>query len=78
MDDVLLYVKPLEEFTRMREILAEEFAKIGLEMHPMKTKLFSSSDALGYDWIDINGMMIEILKKDQSHKYLGRLLNMDV
>ena len=59
-DDVLLYAKSLEELSGMLEMLSEEFGKIGLEMHSMKTKILSSSDVPGYDWIDINGMMIQV------------------
>ena len=47
-------------------------------MHPSKTKILRSVENLPYDWIDIYGMMIEILKKEQSHRYLERLLNLDV
>ena len=76
-DDISLYAKSLDELTFMMEILDEELAAIGLRMHDVKTKILSTSSDPQCEWVDIAGMMIEILKKDCSHKYLGRILNMD-
>lgn len=43
----------------------------------MKPIILLSNDYSDYDWININGMTSQILKKDNSQINLRRLLNMD-
>ena len=76
-DDILVYAKSLEELMMMMEMLGEELAAIGLSMHETKTKILTTSTNPQFQWVEIRGMMIEILQRDHCHKYLGRLLNMD-
>ena len=72
-----MYSKSLDELTFMMEILDEELAAIGLRMHDTKIKILTSAANPQFHWVEIRGMMIEILKRDCSRKYLGRLLSMD-
>ena len=44
-DYILLYVKPLDDFTLMMDILDEELAFVGLRMHDMKTKILTRNDS---------------------------------
>ena len=76
-DDILLFAKSVEEMQIMIDMLSEELLNVGLEMHPSKTKILTSCNPLPCHMVDAGDMMIEVLSCDKSHKYLGRLLNMD-
>ena len=62
----------------MLSLLKEEFAEIGLEMHPSKTKILSSKQPPGLDLLNIGNDFIQVLDSHESHRYLGHLLNLDV
>ena len=62
----------------MLSILKEELAEIGLEMHPSKTKVLSSKQPPGVNLVDIGDDFIQVLDVNESYRYLGRLLNLDV
>ena len=76
-DDILVDARSLEEMMMMMEMLGEELAAIGLSMHETKTRILTTSTNPQFQWVEIGGMMIEILQRDRCHKYLGRLLKMD-
>ena len=76
-DDILLYAKSLHELTEMLELLQDELAAVGLEMHENKTKILTSCLEHHYHFVDIGNMMIEILPSEKAHKYLGRMLSLN-
>ena len=76
-DDILLVSHSMESITKMITHLSMESKKSGLALHPDKTKILHNS------WtqmknipshVNANGMQIEVLKVDESTKYLGRKL----
>ena len=77
VDDILLFGKALEELMEMLAILKEELIAAGLEMHETETKILSSMHLANTQFIDIGGMFIQVMQRDVSHKYLGRMLNLD-
>ena len=76
-DDILLFGKNIDEISDMLEILCEELRAIGLEMHPSKTKVLTSSCPCPFQFLDVDGMMINVLSSMESHKYLGRLITLN-
>ena len=76
-DDILLFGKNIDEISDMLEILCEELRAIGLEMHPSKTKILTSSSPCPFQFLDVDGMMINVLSSMESHKYLGRLISLN-
>ena len=73
-DDILLYAKSLQELTDMLNLLHCELQAAGLQMHDAKTKVLTTEPDCEFNFVDIGGMMIEILADDQAHRYLGRML----
>ena len=78
-DDVLLVARSLPQIARMLNDLSAEAHKVGLQLHPDKTKILHN----GYqphnkrrqrtpNNIHINDMTIDILPTTDSTKYLGR------
>ena len=59
----------------MLALLKEELANIGLEMHESKTKIITSFNETNIDFIDVNGLLLEVLLDNKAHKYLGRMLS---
>ena len=61
----------------MMEILGEELSTIGLEMHESKTKILTSISEHQYHFVEVYGMMIELLPSDKAHRYLGRMVSLN-
>ena len=59
----------------MRAILKEKLANIGLEMHESKTKIMTSFNETNIDFIDVDGLLLEVLPDGKARKYLGRMLS---
>ena len=74
-DDMMLFAKSLAELEEMLLLLKEELAKIGLDMHESKSKIMTSFNEDDLDFVDIDGLMMEILPYDKAHKYLGRMIS---
>ena len=72
-----MYAKSLEELVEMMEILGEELSTIGLEMHESKTKILTSISEHQYHFVEVYGMMIELLPSDKAHRYLGRMVSLN-
>jgi len=79
-DDILLLSTSLPHITAMLTDLSIEAGKIGLQLHPDKTKILHNrihntlrTNALSQ--VRANGMDIEILPATGSTKYLGRKLS---
>ena len=76
-DDILLISHSLESISKMIAHLSMESIRSGLALHPDKTKILHNS------WtrlknipahVNANGMQIEVLRAEESTKYLGRKL----
>ena len=74
-DDMLLFAKSLPELEAMLQFLHIELAACGLEMHQSKTKVLTNHNEEDLDFIDVNGLLIEILPCENTHRYLGRLIS---
>ena len=70
-DDILRFVKSLYELKGMLELLHEELARIGLEMHEKKTKRLTFRNDSGLNFVNIHGLSIDILDIESSHAYVG-------
>ena len=73
VDDVMIFGKSENEICEMTEMLIEELAKVGLHLNGSKSKVITN-DAPEYDWVDIAGELVDILKPTETHRYLGRHL----
>ena len=71
-DDISLSAKSLDGLEEMLRLLQEELSRLGLEMLEKKTKIMTTCIDRHIDFLDINGMLIEVLPMDSSHAYLGR------
>ena len=74
-DDMLLFAKSLPELEAMLQFLHIELAACGLEMHQSKTKVLTNHNEEDLDFIDVSGLLIEILPYENTHRYLGRLIS---
>ena len=72
-----MYAKSLEELVEMMELLGAELSTVGLEMHESKTKILTSISEHQYHFVEVNGMMIELLPSDKAHRYLGRMVSLN-
>ena len=75
-DDMLLFAKSLEDLIGMLSLLKEELSLIGLEMHAQKTIFLTNQKTNQISMVDVGNMFIEVLDITKSHKYLGRVLNL--
>ena len=77
-DDILFVASSLHQVSRMIGDLSEEASRVGLVLHPSKTKILHNSNTNSRakipDHVRIKGMDIEILKANEYTKYLGRKL----
>ena len=76
-DDIMVYAKTLPELIHMIEMLFEELQKVGLAPNQSKTKILSTKidDEQLPRAVQIHDYVIEILDKHDTHKYLGRKIN---
>ena len=77
-DDVLLVGRTLHQVKEMLSDLVDKASKVGLSIHPGKTKILNNGvgQAQKQKSVEVNGRNIEILGRDSSTMYLGRLLNL--
>ena len=77
-DDILLIGRTLPQIKQMIADIAVEGAKVGLELHPDKTKILHNNIGYGSRCTKahIQGMDIEILSPSSSTMYLGRALSL--
>eukprot|EP00973_Karenia_brevis_P093120 12415722-Karenia_brevis.AAC.1 len=77
-DDVLLIAPSLHQLKHMLTDLKDAASQVGLELHPDKTKILTNaSKRTGRPTnkqVQINDVSIEILAREKSTKYLGRLI----
>ena len=78
-DDILLIASSLPDLTAMLTDLCTEAGKIGLELHPDKTKILPNNHTSikrhhHPNNVTANGMKIDVLPPSSHTKYLGRNL----
>ena len=80
-DVILLFANTLRQLKTMLKDIKRAAAKVGLEMHPEKTKILSNATkGTGRPketQVLIDGMDIEIVPYSGSVKYLGRMVGFD-
>ena len=77
-DDILLVSRTLPQGKQMLEDLMVEYKKVGLSLHPEKSKIMDNDRGYGskVTKAKINGAEIEVLSGEASTMYLGRLLSL--
>ena len=77
-DDILLVARTLPQIKQMISDVAIECGKVGLQLHPEKTKILHNGKGYGSKVKNakINDMSIEVLEVEGSTMYLGRSLSL--
>jgi hypothetical protein len=77
-DDILLIGRSLQQIKRMIADVASEGARVGLELHPRKTKIQNNNIGYGsrVKSVKVDTMDIEVLEPGESTMYLGRALSL--
>ena len=77
-DDVMLFATSIEQIRNMMYEFKKATEKVGLKIHPDKTKILSNQSNMNSDTkrnIKVGEMSIEILTKNESVKYLGQRIS---
>ena len=77
-DDVMLFATSKGQIRNMMCEFKDATEKVGLRIHPDKTKILSNESNMNSDTkrnIKIGDMSIEILTKNESVKYLGQRIS---
>ena len=77
-DDVMLFATSKEQMRKMMCEFKKATEKVGLKIHPDKTKILSNQSTMNSNTkrcIKVGEMSIEILTKDESVKYLGQRIS---
>ena len=74
-DDVLLLAQNQRHITQMLSDLQHHAAPFGLEIHPDKTKILTTSSRRVPQQVQVNDKNIEVLSQHSYAKYLGRKLS---
>ena len=77
-DDILLVATSLDHISHMISDLSTEAGRVGLQLHPDKTKILHNSYTMGRacqrapSSVQIQNMRIEVLPTHETTKYLGK------
>ena len=74
-DDVMLFATSKEQIQKMMNEFKKATEKVGLRIHPDKTKILSNQSTINSDTkthIEVDDMSIGILTRNESVKYLGQ------
>ena len=77
-DDVMLFATSKEQLRKMMYEFKKATEKVGLRIHPDKTKILSNQSTINSNTkrhIKVGEMSIEILTKNESVKYLGQRIS---
>ena len=77
-DDVLLFATSKEQLRKTLCEFKKSTEKVGLRIHPEKTKILSNQSIINSDTkkeLEIEDMKIEILTRNESVKYLGQKIS---
>ena len=81
-DDLLLFARSAHEAMLMLEALQMELAVAGLSINASKTKVFTTDPVVMNSeepvTLQSGSITVEVLHKNGSHKYLGKMLNGDL
>ena len=72
-DDVLLFASSKEQLQNMLCDFKRSTEKVGLRIHPGKTKILSNQSSNIRKDIEIEDIKVEILTREESTKYLGQM-----
>ena len=77
-DDILLVARSLPQVKKMLGDVEREAAKVGLKLHPGKTKIMHSGTGYGSSVMETRcgTMNIEVLDRDSHSAYLGRAVRL--
>ena len=74
-DDLIIYANSLDELTAMLDLLVQEFHTVGLELNAKKSRIYTlDADVVAYDvpfMVDVADGFVEVVRKGNSHVYLG-------
>ena len=76
-DDVLLFATSKEQLQKMLCDFKKSTEKVGLRIHPEKTKILSNQRSLSSDTkkeMQVDNIRIEILTRGESVRYLGQMI----
>ena len=77
-DDVMLFATSKEQLRKMMYEFKKATEKVGLRIHPDKTKILSNQSTINSNTkrhIEVGEMSIEILTRNESVKYLGQRIS---
>ena len=75
-DDVLLFAFTKEQLQKMLcDFKKKRTEKVGLKIHPGKTKILSSQRSNSRKELEIDNIKVEILTKEESTKDLGQMVS---
>ena len=77
-DDVMLFATSKEQIRKMLCGFKKTTEKVGLRIHPDKTKILSNQSTINSDTkehLEVDDMNIEILTRNESVKYLGQRIS---
>ena len=73
-DDVLLFATAKEQLHKMMCDFKRSTEKVGLKIHPGKTKILSIQSSSTRKEMEIDNIKVEILTREESTKYLGHMV----
>ena len=77
-DDVMLFATSKEQIWKMMCDFKKATEKVGLRIHPDKTQILSNQSNMNSDTkkqLEVDVMIIEILTRNESVKYLGQRIS---
>ena len=78
LQDVIVFATSKEQIRKMMCDFKKATEKVGLRIHPDKTKILSNQSTINSDTkklIEVGDMSIEILSRNESVKYLGQRIS---
>ena len=73
-DDVLLFASSQEQLQKMLCEFKRSTEKVGLRIHPGKTKILSNQSLNVRNEIEIDDIKVEILTREECTTYLGQMI----
>ena len=71
-DDMLLFSASLNKLKDMLCAFKRSTEKVGLEIHPSKTKILSNQKTRRQKEVTVDNINFEVLQKGESARYLGQ------
>ena len=78
-DDVMLFATSKEQLRKMLCEFKKATEKVGIRIHPDKTKILSNQNTMNSNTkkhLQVDGMSIEVLTKNESAKYFGQKISL--